>query len=528
MKNNLLVVTAIVCTICLWAVEGDGPSHPLKERTYNQWEKVKAIQAQYTKIFNLQVTFKEQWKRIDDNAAFAYTLMKGGNYRNALKQLEKIEKDLYALADKRGKQPSPGETKIPSKGIEPCKEDKTNSYQANRARYTGRIPRALRLFYAVARSTCLGKDDKRVIEAGNFIKERKNKVKNKIEKLKYENLSTAKRDDLRRSIREELAVFNQHDRNWVNRLKEAHKTVFIEMMEKTGEISGPPDQIKAGKKREPVKPVEYKVVSARTPPGEPGELYPLSLDIWQSAWGKDFKESGIKPLIHYLKKNKIKKINLNPGLPMGPKFYEEGLKKMQPLVKAFYAAGIEKINFLYAELNYPIEYYAKFLHDHPALGIDTIVDDSEFVDIFKDRFRENLMQVKKWGIKYSAFVTLESLGNSGVSDNSRFWVLDNVDQPILMSYFGCTLAEQKEKLEKYLKYADRAGKRGTVGIAILFGSKRVGREVSCEKLLNERQMQRFLFHLHRWAKQNHPSYGGIVIETNLRMPRVNIYPGQMD
>ena len=92
-----------------------------------------------------------------------------------------------------------------------------------------------------------------------------------------------------------------------------------------------------------------------------------------------------------------------------------------------------------------------------------------------------------------------------------------------MSYFGCSLDTQKEKLEKYLSHADRRGIRRRVGVAILLGSKKVGREVSCEFLLSEDQMKRFLMELHRWARTNHPSYGGIVLETNLKMPRVDVY-----
>ena len=252
----------------------------------------------------------------------------------------------------------------------------------------------------------------------------------------------------------------------------------------------------------------------------PGDFHALALDVWQSAWN-DFSE--VDSLISYLRKNNIRKINLNPGLPMGPKFYQEAYKKFKPLVSKFYAGGIKNIGFLYAELNYPIEFFAKFLYTHRReFKIDTIVDDSEFVDIFKDQFERNLLKVKQYGLKYSAFVTLESKGNSGVSDSTRYWVIDHIDYPVLMSYFGCTLEEQKAKLEKYLHYADQRGIKRRVGIAILLGSKKVGREESCERLLNESQMKRFLYRLHNWALKNHPSYGGIVLETNLRMPKYDI------
>ena len=536
MKNKLFLIL-IFFAIFFCALEGKGnpDKNTAKEKAQNEWKKVKEIQAQYSKLLKLDVKFKNQWKRLDKRTAFARMLLEGGNYHNAIIQLREIKKDLFDLAARK-KPPSQEETKIASKKINSCQKEREKSYQANRARYSGEIDKAIRLFYEVADSTCPGKDEKMVIEARNFIKERKNHIKSKIERLKYENSGSEERDNLFRSIQTEMAVFQKYDPKWVNSMKEAYKVIFEKMemrsqkhgfkdTDKTSEISGHSysSQIKAGKKIKP-----YNNISVSVPFEGSGEFHPISMDIWQSAWGKDFNEVNIKPLTEYLKKNKIKKINLNPGLPMGPEFYEKSLEKLQPLVDTFYAAGIEKINYLYAELNYPVEYYARFLHDHPGLKIDTIVDDSEFVDIFKERFRENLLKVKKWGIKYSAFITLESLGNSGVSNDSRFWVLDNVDYPILMSYFGCTLEEQKKNLEKYLEYADRKGKKRTVGVAILLGSKKVGREVSCERLLDERQLQEFLFDLHRWAKENHPSYGGIVIETNLRMPRVNIYSRPMD
>ena len=94
----------------------------------------------------------------------------------------------------------------------------------------------------------------------------------------------------------------------------------------------------------------------------------------------------------------------------------------------------------------------------------------------------------------------------------------------MMSYFSCKLEDQKNLLEKYLKFADRIGRRQCVSIAILFGSKKVGREISCELLLEEYQMQIFLEKLDQWARLNHPSYQGLVIETNLRYPQYNLNP----
>jgi hypothetical protein len=533
MKNKLfLILIFFAVYLCAFEGEGNLDKNTAREKAQNEWKKVKEIQAQYSKLLKLDVKFKNQWKRLDERIEFAGTLLEGGNYHNTIIQLKEIKKDLFDLAERRKNPPSQEETKIASKKINSCQKDREKSYQANRARYSGEIDKAIRLFYQVAESTCLGKDDELVIEARNFIKEKKNRTQSLIEKLKYENPGSKKRDNLFRSIQTKLAIFKKYDQKWVDHMKEAYIVIFekMEMRSQKHGFKGTDKTAKildrSSEKKTEKKIKHHKVIGV--PFEEPEEIQPISMDIWQSAWGRDFNEIDIKPLIEYLKKNEIKKINLNPGLPMEPEFHEKSLEKLQPLVNTFYAAGIERINYLYAELNYPIEYYAKFLHDHPGLKIDTIVDDSEFVDIFKNRFRENLMKVKKWSIKYSAFITLESPGNSGVSDDLRFWVLDNVDYPILMSYFGCTLEEQKKNLEKYLQYADRKGKKRTVGIGILLGSKKVGREVSCERLLDERQLQNFLSDLHQWARENHPSYRGIVIETNLRMPEVNIYPGQMD
>jgi hypothetical protein len=253
-------------------------------------------------------------------------------------------------------------------------------------------------------------------------------------------------------------------------------------------------------------------------------FYPITIDIWQSAWGQDFTPENLEPLLDYLKRNNIKKVNLNFGVPMfpEPELQQEILEKIKPIVEKFRSGGIEKINFLYAELRFPIELYRDFLKNYPGLRIDTIIDDSEFTDWLKDDFDAARRQFINTNINYSAYITLESVGNSGVSDDLRYWVLENIDYPILMSYFGCSLEKQKEMLKKYLEHADEIGKKKSIGIAILLGTKKVGREVSCERKLSEFELQAFIRDLHDWASQ-YECYGGIVLETNQRFPGVDIY-----
>jgi hypothetical protein len=430
---------------------------------------------------------------------------------------------------------------IPAGG---CEEDRARFERAFRAennavlyskgsvKFSQQMVVATRLFHQVSSSDCLSESDDMVVYARRFLAQRKSEIRGIIKGIKSKGGDPKERKALLASLHpDEVAVFSKLDPQWYADLKIDGDFFAVSENSRSGQDTEPKME---AKKRDEIKSetgatagtkqtdgqAQAAAESVRLRPGKPGTLYPLSLDVWQSAWG-DFSEMG--ELLRYLRRNRIHQINLNPGLPMGPKFYAEGYKKFKPLVKKFYAGGVKRISFLYAELNYPIAYFAKFLHDHPDLRIDTIVDDSEFVDIFRSRFEKNLSEVKRWGIKYSAFVTLESSGNSGVSDSTRFWVLDHVDYPILMSYFGCSLDTQKEKLEKYLNHADRRGIRRRVGVAILLGSKKVGREVSCEFLLSEDQMKRFLMELHRWARTNHPSYGGIVLETNLKMPRVDVY-----
>ncbi|MCP4662710.1 MAG: hypothetical protein GY856_45535 [bacterium] len=247
----------------------------------------------------------------------------------------------------------------------------------------------------------------------------------------------------------------------------------------------------------------------------------LTLNVWQSAWG-DFSE--FEEIIPYLRRNRITEVNLNPGFEMFDDFHDEAYQRLQPLVETLRRAGVERIHFLYAELNYPVERYAAFLNKFPSLGIHRIVDDSEFTDHFVDRFRRNHAAVSKQGLGYGAFVTLEGFGNSGVSDTTRYWALRRLDEPILMSYFGCSVEEQIELLDPYLRYADdqRPGVRN-VKVALLLGGKRVGREVSCEQQLDARGFQDFVAELDRRLR-SYRSYAGIVLETNYRLPRYDVSP----
>jgi hypothetical protein len=244
----------------------------------------------------------------------------------------------------------------------------------------------------------------------------------------------------------------------------------------------------------------------------------LALDVWQSAWG-DFAE--IDDLVAYLRRNHITEVFLNPGQAMKPELEEEGYAQLLPLVRALRAGGVEHISYLYAELGYQVGHYARFLKRHPDLGIDFLIDDSEFTDRHRARFETNRDTVRAQGIGYAAFVTVEAFGNSGVSDGTRRWAIRNLDQTILMSYFSCTLEGQKSDLDAYLAYADRIGKRGSVKIALLMGGKKVGRERSCERELDRVAFQSFLRDLHAWAR-THPSYAGIVLETNRRLPSYDV------
>lgn len=250
-------------------------------------------------------------------------------------------------------------------------------------------------------------------------------------------------------------------------------------------------------------------------PGDAGAL--LSISAWQSAW-KDFSDLDL--LTTYLTRNYISALFLNPGIPIRADSFDKALLKLKPIVDKLHAAGVRRVCYLYAEPNYPIREYADFLVKYSReLGIDTIVDDSEFTDFSRSRFEENNRIVKSKGLRYSAYVTLERVGNSGVGNDTREWAIANIDEPILMSYFGCSLEEQKSWLEKYLQYADERGKQ--VKIAILMGGKSVGREMSCERALDGASFRKFLQDLHSWAR-TYPSYGGIVLETNQKTPGYDV------
>ncbi len=247
----------------------------------------------------------------------------------------------------------------------------------------------------------------------------------------------------------------------------------------------------------------------------------VALTMWQSAWG-DF--SRLDELATFAGRNRIREVYLNPGLAISEDNGEAALARLLPVVERIRDLGIRRVEFLYAELNHDIGGYAGFLRRYrQELGIGTLVDDSEFTDLFRHRFEENQRTVKSYGLEYAAFITLETVGNSGVSDQTRFWALENLDHPILMSYFGCSLEEQRQWLEPYLRHAEEAGRREAVSVAILMGTKKVGREISCERALDEGSLQRFLAELDAWARR-YRSYRGLVLENNRPLPGYDVAP----
>ncbi len=260
-------------------------------------------------------------------------------------------------------------------------------------------------------------------------------------------------------------------------------------------------------------------------PAAPRDPTWLAMDVWQSAWG-DF--SGFDALVRYLNTNHISEAFLNPGIGTSEIWQDGGSRRVEKLVRQLRDGGVPRIGFLYAELNYPIREFARFLKGHPDLGIDLLVDDSEFTDSHRERFRTNAAQVQAEGIRYAAFVSVEKVGNSGVSRATREWAIEHLDEVFLMSYFSCDLAGQQELLEALLKHADevgeRTGRRQFVRIAVLMGKKSTGKEVSCEKALRKELFPAFLVDLHRWALATHPSYGGIVLETNEKFPSFDVAP----
>lgn len=503
-----------------------GKQIPYKQEAGERYAALKQIRANYIKIFKLDKKFKNRWKNLDMRFKKAEEFYNQGDYYTSLERFEKIITDLKYLADNREniKDEVPQKKPKPRKK-DPCSKDAEIFRAAYMSAQNKNIPRAIELFCKITKSKCLPEYDREYAE--KFISEKKESVLENLDKLKQAQ-SSEEKSRLVSAAAEIIKGFKKCDPQWAAQFEKlvARYDYVSKIESKPGIQPGAKPVEKIKEKTEYTPPETEKkeyVEIERSSAARVGSPYFLALDVWQSAWLADFNEKGLRPLLDYLRKNRIRNINLNPGLPMGPKFNQDSYKKFKPLVDAFYDSGVQEINFLYAELDYPIEHFAEFLKKHPELGIDTIVDDSEFTDFYKDRFDRNLRAVHRWGLKYSAFSTLEVVGNSGVSDETRFWMLRNVDYPILMSYFGCTLENQKKVLTKYLQYADNLGKRRTVSIAILLGGKSVGREVSCEKLLNESALQRFLWDLDAWARKNHPSYRGIIIETNLRQPQYNIH-----
>ena len=248
----------------------------------------------------------------------------------------------------------------------------------------------------------------------------------------------------------------------------------------------------------------------------------LALDVWQSAWG-NFTDADLEKLFAYLKRNHISEIYLNPGIAPPRTADDPGAARLERLVQKFRENGISRINFLYAELNYPVGEYARLLRKSPQLGITLLADDSEFRDSSRGYFERNMEAARAEGVAYTAYVTVEGLGNSGVSNETRQWAIKELDEVILMSYFSCGLEGQKKWLAPLLADADATGRKGFLRIAILMGTKKMGKEVSCEKVLGPKEMQAFLRDLHGWALQ-FPSYGGIVLETNERFPSYSVAP----
>ena len=246
----------------------------------------------------------------------------------------------------------------------------------------------------------------------------------------------------------------------------------------------------------------------------------LALDVWQSAWG-DFARIG--DLVTWARRNRLTDVFLNPGLGINakPETRQKALSTLGPMVRRLRADAGVRVSFLYAELNYPIGDYAALLAQHPELGIDRIIDDSEFTDAAIDRFIANRDAVRRHRLVYSAFVTVEQVGNSGVSEATRRWAIEELDEVILMSYFSCDVESQRVILEPLLSYADEKERVGKVRVAILLGGKQFGREVSCERALDGPGLVSYLAALDSWAR-SHPSYAGIVLETNLPLPERDV------
>jgi hypothetical protein len=490
-----------------------------ERQAYHMYRYVKQQILNYTQMYKERMELnKEEWNRIDRKINEAKKLADGRNYRNAIGQFKEIAEESSSLA---------AETKkIVSKerqNPESCPEDRERYYQANRAIHSGNLAKALEFFYLLKNSRCLGEDDEIVKNASAYIIKRQKEIRATFQKWDIEQQEIKKFAGELTQIHKELKIIQKHQPQWTELLEEDYPR-FFNLDDRQTQINAREENNGTGEEEPGQIDNIDDEIGQEEPAKEPAPFYPIAIDIWQSAWAEEFAIEKMEPLFQYLRRNNIKTVNLNPGLPMSPEpeFQQQLVEKLKPLITAFHDAGVEKINYLYAELNYPIGGYREFLENHPELGIDIMVDDSEFTDFFKNRFQDNKEQYRDSNIGYSAFITLESVGNSGVSDDLRYWVLENIDYPILMSYFGCTLEKQKEMLQKYLEHAEEIGKKKSIGIAILLGSKKVGREESCERKLSEFELQAFIRDLHDWASQ-YESYGGIVLETNQRFPGVDVY-----
>jgi hypothetical protein len=470
---------------------------------------------------------KEEWTRIRSRIKKVdRDFVSRGNYSNAARKLTEINNQIVALINGNKKI-----VRVNEKKRDPCPRDLERDYQAQRALQSENLSKALELFYELANSTCLSKEDEIVKNASTYIEKRQEGIKQRFRDWDKKKRAAGELTAELSAIQEEIKIIQRHQPGWAEGLQEEYP-LFFNIIEpgivKIAEVESK-DVVESAADEEPAKKVlQAKDIARPADIGvETGPFYPISMDIWQSAWRADFNVEKMEPLFKYLKRNNIKSINLNPGVAMYPEpgFQAELVKKITPLLDGFRNAGVEKINYLYAELNYPVEYYADFLQNRPGMGINILVDDSEFMDMFSTEFENRVENFKHHRVKYSAFITLESKGNSGVSDSLRYWVIENVDYPILMSYFSCSLEDQKQILKKYLERGDEIGKKKAVGIAVLLGTKSVGREASCERKLSGLELLTFIRDLHNWAS-NYECYGGIVLETNQRFPGVDVNLGQ--
>jgi hypothetical protein len=494
------------------------------QQAYHMHWYLKRAFEHYESMYKDRVNLnKEEWKRIRNLITqTGKDFFNQGNYPNAIREFIKIKEKMVGLVRIKEKIVSPERSKN-----EPCREERELDYQARRALYSGNSIKALELFFKLLNPQCLDKDDDIVKNALAYIEKRKNEIISIFQKWDFNQQSVRELAGELPPLLEEVKIFQKYQPSWAALLNSTFPQFFsmeAPGMETAaeGQAEKESEEIITEESMEKITREKAPAVSAEAA-AAPEPFYPLALDLWQSAWGEDFNTEKMKPLFDYIKRNNITKVNLNPALPMSPEpgIQEEMAEKLKPLLAGLREAGVGKINYLYAELNYPIKGYLEFLQAHPELEIDMVVDDSEFTDFFKDMFRGNLEQFKNSNIHYSAFIALETLGNSGVSDEMRYWAIENVDYPILMSYLSCSLEKQQEMLEKYLEYGDSLGKKRSIGIAVLLGTKSVGREVSCEKELGEFELQVFIQNLHNWASQ-FESYGGIVLETNQRYPGSDI------